>query len=367
MKMSKLVLVALLIGLALPALAADRLVTVGDVAEGTDPSTVAGTLMYWVRNCDPGDVIKFDGDYTIKMVPVASPFFGGAQFDTWTIEKSCTIDGETHNIVITTKNGTYEANSGLYVMNENVIIKNITVEKKQTAVHFPNNFINPQSGGVVDNVTLLNTGKGISIEAQPAVDNPIIVQNCTIDVTGDLSEWGIVFENTATGNAQILNNYVTNADVAGIGVKSNVSGTISNVLISGNTFLGNAVDILWETGTPTAAPAITNVSSSAISGTAVAGASVEVYAYQAGKGPEKELVGTVTADGSGAWTLTEDLSGYYGYTFLATATDATALNTSEFSTGSLLEAPMPAAGTVALVLLSGLCMLGGLAMRKRIS
>jgi hypothetical protein len=136
-------------------------------------------------------------------------------------------------------------------------------------------------------------------------------------------------------------------------------------MITGNVFWSNTPkDIVWYGGgTPTAVPAIGSVDAAGASGTAEADASVDVYANL--DGVNAAFLGSVMADGSGDWTLTQDLSAYEGWDIYAAATGANG-NTSENSASSSFgQNPLPAAGAGLLVLAGAAALvLGVRRMRK---
>ena len=105
---------------------------------------------------------------------------------------------------------------------------------------------------------------------------------------------------TAVGN-QVLKNTIRNNGRHGIAVKalSSVQNRISQNSITGNGQYGIRLDAGVQQGIQP--PVISTLQGSVMGGTALPGATVEIYSDPAGEG--KMLLGTTVANGSGQWTI----------------------------------------------------------------
>lgn len=372
------------LGLALALVAAPAMAATYTVTSGDADTDTAGTFMWAVDQAVDGDTIDFDGDYTIPIVGARQPYYSDLVLDTWVLGDEITIDATGHDVLFDGAPGAaydgagggWKGNSGLYVLHnggtqpESMTVIGIKVRGNRTNFHMPNG---ATTGIVLQNCTFYEGDKLISLENTGPVDAKAAyratIQGCTIY---NADQAGIAVENTALGAYLIENNNIyacgqddATAYQAGVAIADNVAAELTDVMITGNVFWSNTPkDIVWYGGgTPTAVPAIASVDAAGASGTAEADSSVDVYANL--DGINAAFLGTVTADGSGNWTLTEDLSAYEGWDIFATATGANG-NTSENSASSSFgQSPIPAAGAGLLVLAGAAALvLGVRRMRK---
>ena len=203
----------------------------------------------------------------------------------------------------------------------NIFVKRATNAQIGGTGGFEGNLVaaSGEAGIVLDEVTS-STVQGNIIGA--ATGAPGTFGNTAAGIVLQAATTDITIGGEATGSPNVIagNNSGIVADGA----------DVLRITCSQNSIFGNTVSgIVLDNGANAnvAPPIVTTLEP--IQGTAPALATVEMFADSAGQG--RLYIGTTTADGSGDFTLSADLTPYGGMNVTVTATDA-AGNTSAFST-----------------------------------
>ncbi len=222
------------------------------------------------------------------------------------------------------------------------------------------------SDNVVDSNFVASVYDGIQVEAPTALRN--IVRNNTIGVSplgqaAPLTGWGLKIR-WGTKDDVIQGNVIRNAAAGGIGLlnTTNTGGPLApayNVKLTRNIITdtnGPAIDLFGvagpdpndpgdgDTGANTLLNSPTLLATNAgASGTALAGATVELYRASRAEGAyglPVQYLGSATAAGNGSWSIPVSLATNDVVTALQIATD---LNTSELAANVLVASASPTA------------------------
>jgi hypothetical protein len=179
------------------------------------------------------------------------------------------------------------------------------------------------------NVIAGNGSAGVYIHSLRSTNNTVAGNFIGTDVTGMAhignSTDGIRLTNGASGNVIGPGNIIAHNDRDGVRV---VEDTTTGNTVTRNSIYDNdqqGINTVSGGNTELAPPVITSVTETEVSGTACSDCIVEIFSDADDEGETYE--GTVTADGSGSFTLAVTVTGPF---VTATATDGDG-NTSEFS------------------------------------
>ncbi len=300
------------------------------VTRTTGGTGVSGSLP-WAINCMNNvttlNTIQFNitgaGPHVIQ--PIAN-----APFPTIT-KANAHIDGSTDNIII---DGTLGQAQGLVLAANNVKVNGLTL-RNFASTSFPNGLVLSTGNGheiltcqIFDNLVGISVAR--SVGSFTISNNSIGVDKSGTNLSNTNAGIEVAtFAGTAAAPTGTISSNIIAYSSNGIQV-----GTGRNVVISRNSIFCNSKIGIERTATITI-PAITNATTTQVTGTAPAGSVVEIFRVNNATCPNAPcqggtFIGSVTTNAFGAWNLSVTSGLSAGN--LVTATMTQSNNTSEFST-----------------------------------